>query len=299
MKVLVLMSTYNGERYLKEQIDSILTQEGIEVHLLIRDDGSSDKTCDILDQYSKNHTNIRIVKAENIGFVKSFTKLLELSKTIREEFDYYAFSDQDDVWNSNKLLTACAHLLAVGNKKPALFTSNSTLIDADGRYLGDFHIEYPKYRHGNVMIYGTEQGCSMVFNKIAVSLYLSKRPSVAYHDRWMFFICYYLGNVIYEHNKLFKYRLHEANTLANKKKTLLSRIQFYFSNKRNTNHVETAKEFYESFKDSLVEDDIILFKNYINYRCHLFSKIYVLTHSEYYPPFPREHFFRMILLNKN
>lgn len=298
MKVLVLMSTYNGERFLREQIDSILSQEGVEVYLLIRDDGSCDNTCSILDEYSNNHMNISVVKAGNVGFVKSFTLLLELSRTIKGEYDYYAFSDQDDVWNSNKLLIACAHLLQFGAEKPTLFTSNSSLIDATGNTIGGFHQMYPKYRNGNVMIYGTEQGCSMVFNKTASSLYLSNPPAVAYHDRWMFFICFYLGNVIYEHNHLFKYRLHDTNTLANKKTTILSQIRFYFSNKRNNNHLETAKEFYQCFKDSLTKRDVRLFENYITYRSKLLSKLFVLTHNEYYPPFPREHFFRMIMFNK-
>lgn len=91
--VQVVMSTYNGEKYLKEQIDSILSQEGVDVRLYIRDDGSSDRTTDILASYQE-HKNVKIEKGNNLGFAKSFLTALDEC----DEADYYAFSDQDDVW---------------------------------------------------------------------------------------------------------------------------------------------------------------------------------------------------------
>ena len=95
------MSTYNGEKYLKEQIDSILSQEGVDVRLYIRDDGSSDRTTDILASYQE-HKNVKIEKGNNLGFAKSFLTALDEC----DEADYYAFSDQDDVWEKDKLSTA-------------------------------------------------------------------------------------------------------------------------------------------------------------------------------------------------
>lgn len=99
--VQVVMSTYNGEKYLKEQIDSILSQEGVDVRLYIRDDGSSDRTTDILASYQE-HKNVKIEKGNNLGFAKSFLTALDEC----DEADYYAFSDQDDVWEKDKLSTA-------------------------------------------------------------------------------------------------------------------------------------------------------------------------------------------------
>lgn len=98
--VQVVMSTYNGEKYLKEQIDSILSQEGVDVRLYIRDDGSSDRTTDILASYQE-HKNVKIEKGNNLGFAKSFLTALDEC----DEADYYAFSDQDDVWEKDKLST--------------------------------------------------------------------------------------------------------------------------------------------------------------------------------------------------
>ena len=77
--VLVLMSTYNGERFLKEQIDSILSQEGVDVRLLVRDDGSTDRTWEILEVYASGYRNIVITRGENVGFVKSFSALVRMA----------------------------------------------------------------------------------------------------------------------------------------------------------------------------------------------------------------------------
>ena len=105
-KVCVLMSTYNGEKYLKEQLDSILNQNSIIVDILIRDDGSTDKTLNILDEYNKKYNNIRYYTGENLKSAKSFLDLLFTAG----EYDYYSFSDQDDVWDRDKLLVAVSKL---------------------------------------------------------------------------------------------------------------------------------------------------------------------------------------------
>ena len=97
-KIQVLMSTYNGEKYLKEQIESILNQEKVEVNILIRDDGSCDKTLKIIKELSKN-PKISYYEGKNIGPAKSFMDLVNKSG---DKFNYYAFADQDDIWMPNK-----------------------------------------------------------------------------------------------------------------------------------------------------------------------------------------------------
>ena len=89
------MSTYNGEKYIKTQIDSILEQDYREIFLAIRDDGSTDHTVEILKQYEEKYKNISVKQEENVGVIKSF---FELVQNADENSDYYAFSDQDDKW---------------------------------------------------------------------------------------------------------------------------------------------------------------------------------------------------------
>ena len=108
MKIEILMSTYNGQKYIREQIDSIINQEGVEVCLSIRDDGSSDDTVNIIKSYIKEYPEkIRLFEGCNIGYKRSFIKILSLAES---SASYYAFSDQDDVWKSNKCIAALSKI---------------------------------------------------------------------------------------------------------------------------------------------------------------------------------------------
>ena len=131
--VQVVMSTYNGEKYLKEQIDSILSQEGVDVRLYIRDDGSSDRTTDILASYQE-HKNVKIEKGNNLGFAKSFLTALDEC----DEADYYAFSDQDDVWEKDKLSTAIEILEEESQSTPLLYCSALQRVDEN---LNPLHVQ--------------------------------------------------------------------------------------------------------------------------------------------------------------
>ena len=293
-KVLVLMSTYNGERFLEEQLDSILCQEDVNVSLLVRDDGSKDNTCQILSDYALKHQNIELKLCENVGFVKSFSELVKMAVTLDIDADYYAFADQDDIWMPQKLAMACSVLATKDNSKPNLFTSNSMQIDAEGRELELFHKgPEPKFRKGNVLVFGTEQGCSMVFNRKAVEIYSEHEPSLTWHDRWLYHICYFLGSVTYNHQPLFYYRRHEKNALANHKAGSLegepSKIvrvyRILFVEPPVTNHVEMAQEFYDHFASRLKKDDQKLFRRFIVCRKSLASKIYMLFSRHFIYPY--------------
>ncbi len=302
------MSTYNGERFLKEQIDSILSQEGVEIRLLVRDDGSKDHTCEILSDYASRHQNIAWKACKNVGFVKSFSALVRMAlnketgirgdrETRRQgdkEIDFYAFADQDDIWMPKKLITACRALSGKDASKPNLFTSNSMQIDAEGRELELFHKgPEPRFRKGNVLVFGTEQGCSMVFNRRAMELYAECEPQLTWHDRWLYHICYFLGSVTYDHHPLFYYRRHEHNALANHQvaslagepRKIVRVYRILFKEPPVTNHVEMAKEFYDHFSPMLDAADQKLFRRFITCRHSVVSKIYMLFSRHFVYPY--------------
>lgn len=284
-RVLVLMSTYNGGRFLTEQIDSILSQRDVDVHLQVRDDGSTDDTCTILADYASRYTNIEWEACENVGFVKSFSALVKMASGSSCRPDFYAFADQDDIWMPSKLSTACAALSEKDDSKPNLFTSNSMQIDSEGKELELFHKgPMPKFRKGNVLVFGTEQGCSMVFNKRAIDIYSLHEPHLTWHDRWLYHICYFMGSVTYDHQPLFYYRRHEHNALANHKagslegesNKLVRVYRILFTEPPVTNHVEMAQEFLQVFGSDLSKDDQQLLRRFVSCRKSLFSKLYML-----------------------
>lgn len=133
-KVTVLMSTYNGIDYLDKQMTSILNQDGVDVRLVVRDDGSSDGTQEKITQYEK-YSNVETYLETNIGWRNSFKRLLnELSG----DSDYYAFADQDDVWESNKLYEA---IKCLKNNNSVLYMSNMKVVNNQLEFI---KMEYPE-----------------------------------------------------------------------------------------------------------------------------------------------------------
>ena len=129
INVAVVMSTYNGQRFLRKQIDSIMNQKRIAVSLYIRDDGSKDNTVSIIKKYKEN--NIHLIKGQNVGVGNSFMNCLYSAP---RNFDYYCFADQDDIWDEDKISTAIDKIKDVMH--PALYCSNQRLVDAEGNTIG-------------------------------------------------------------------------------------------------------------------------------------------------------------------
>ena len=119
------MSCFNGKKYVQEQINSILEQIDVEITLLIRDDGSKDKTIEILKYNADMYKNVKLKLGNNIGFKRSFYETL-----VNEagEYDYYAFADQDDVWDKDKLITAI-NLLEKKNTEISLYASSLRVVN--------------------------------------------------------------------------------------------------------------------------------------------------------------------------
>lgn len=280
--VLVLMSTFNGEAYLKKQLDSILHQEKVKVYLMVRDDGSTDHTCEILADYAERYPNMEWHASENVGFVRSFSILAEKALAFPELIDYYAFSDQDDIWMPNKLKTACRYLEDLNKDTPLLFSSNSLFVDDSMNVLGTFHRETPHYTKQNVMIYPTEQGCSMVFNRSALELYDANPPQNAWHDRWLCLICNFLGKSVYCQSPLFYYRIHGGNMIGKKQNfwdRIVDDIKFFFtSDAKNSKMVE---EFYRSYQSYLNDEDREILNVYLHYKDSFKNKWKIVVSQEY------------------
>ena len=129
-KVAVIMSTYNGERFIKEQLDSILNQTYKNLEIVVRDDGSKDGTVQIVKEYMKTYPNIVLHEGENLGFIKSFFELLNLV-----EADYYSYADQDDVWMENKVELAVNSLEQLDQTKPNMAFGNSDYYDENMKFI--------------------------------------------------------------------------------------------------------------------------------------------------------------------
>ena len=213
MKVAVIMSTYNGEKYISEQIDSILNQTGVEVELFIRDDGSKDNTVKIIEEYRQKHNNVHVDTGINLGFRQSFIQEL---LSVRG-YEYYSFSDQDDYWEKEKLYQACLKLQEVKTGKPAVYYSNLNVADANLNVYRTTKLQNRKKSLESLVMRRSIAGCTMVFNeclwdKIAevdITDDMLKRG----HDSFILSLCYALGGtVICDPNAYIRYRQHTSNT---------------------------------------------------------------------------------------
>ena len=231
-KIWVLMSTYNGMTYIEEQIESILSQKNCDVHLLVRDDGSTDATLDILKSYEKKGSLTLLSDNINLGPAKSFLKLLEMAP----DDGYYAFSDQDDYWNSDKLERALEMLTqAEENNMPLVYYSNSDVVDQNlnstGKkvYSGKQNPTLERVLCG----YGI-QGCTMVLNKALRDIFLSvdmSKERIGMHDFFLCDLCMVCGGkILYDDFATMKYRQHESNVVGyDVNATRLNKIKKYIN----------------------------------------------------------------------
>lgn len=208
-KVNVLMSTYNGGQYMEEQIGSILAQDNVCVDLLVRDDGSTDNTLELLDRYQGENA-LRYYKGENLGPAFSFLALLRDSAAA----DYYAFADQDDFWQREKLAVAVDMLEKAGDS-PALYFSRTQMTDAALHPTGIVEIN-PLLTFGESLVYEFIPGCTMVMNRALRDIVNSYAPQyVPMHDVWVYSVALAVGaKVFFDKTPHILYRQHGSNTIG-------------------------------------------------------------------------------------
>ena len=213
IKVQILLSTYNGEHYLREQLDSILKQDFPNIEVLIRDDGSKDATVPILDEYVAKYQNISYFVGENSGPCQSF---FELVKKADKTADYYAFSDQDDYWKPSKIRKALERLEEEQQALPLLYAGKPEIVNEKLEQI-DTNIMQHKITpaFGNALVENVCIGCSIVFNKHLYDMVEEKLPQYSYmHDWWFYLVASCFGKVIYDENSYLLYRQHSNNVLG-------------------------------------------------------------------------------------
>lgn len=223
MRIAVLMSTYNGEVYLKEQIESILelnrsyfgkqaddyALNEFEMDLWVRDDGSTDSTIKILNEY-QCYNLLKWYGGDNIGAAKSFIDLVKHCPG----YDYYAFADQDDRWMSDKLSSAINLLEREQKEIPLLYASNAWMVDENLVPLGLMYPCRPKTDYKLVSCSCGLLGCTMVFNS-SLAKYIQSHnipENMVMHDYYLTLLCVLLdGMIVYDDSAHIQYRQHENN----------------------------------------------------------------------------------------
>lgn len=216
-RVCIILCTFNGERYIEDQILSILKQSYKNWVLYVSDDGSTDQTLDIVTKFQKRIGNDKLLiqKGPSSGHARNF---LFSCKCINEFFDFYAFCDQDDIWFADKLERSVKMLKnpKIKNKdhQPKLYASTSVFIDKHGSQIGNSPCRKgPSFGHS--LVECIAGGNTMFFNQAAKEL-LSEIPDhlkVMSHD-WLLYqlVTAVDGLVVYDKLPSIYYRVHGKNT---------------------------------------------------------------------------------------
>lgn len=212
-KVQVLLSAYNGEKYIRCQIESILRQKDVQVMLLIRDDGSTDGTAHILRWYEQKYANISVRTGSRRGASGSFFALLKIADL---SCDYYAFADQDDVWHSEKLVRACSRLDRECGDIPLLYAGKVICASADLKKRERFSYRIRRIpSFGNALLENICMGCTQVFNRSLLLLARDHLPAKnVMHDWWMYLTASYFGKTVYDSRAYILYRQHGDNQVG-------------------------------------------------------------------------------------
>ena len=202
--VCVLLCTYNGEKYLREQIDSLLAQKDVDMAIMAHDDGSSDGTAEILKEY-----NIPVFGDGHLGAAHGFFYLMEQAP----QADYYAFCDQDDIWDKDKLSSA-AQALGI-SQKPMIYCSSTRLVSESGTHLS-LHRADSSRSLPSRLFYSSISGNTMVFNRSMRDLAVMHHPEeMVMHDSWLVKLCISVGGrLVIDENAHIDYRMHGNNTVG-------------------------------------------------------------------------------------
>ena len=275
--VTVLLSAYNGERYIAEQLESIVCQRGVSLRLVIRDDGSKDGTPEIIERFARKYPYVSFYRGDNLGAANSF---LDLAKNAGVS-DYYAFSDQDDVWEEDKLVSAVEKLEKADKSIPLLYFGNLKVTDevltVKRLFYDDLNIPDNKYA---ALAETFPSGCTEVFNIEALKLLNSYSPQYCgMHDSWLYILCSMFGKVIYDEDAHILYRQHGDNVIGTGKKGagLIREKAVRLTDRSRQPRYNTARSLLEGYKDHMSAEDIEVVTEITDYKKSLLSRAKLLT----------------------
>ncbi|MBT2290227.1 glycosyltransferase family 2 protein [Paenibacillus albidus] len=287
MAIQVLLSTYNGEKYIAAQIESIMAQTYNDVSLLIRDDGSEDNTVSCIEKCVKNYEGrIKFFIGKNIGVKQSFFELLQRADP---SSSYYSFCDQDDVWMKGKLMKAVAILDKENNHQPLLYFTPTYLTDDN---LTNLKI-WPEYSRVQPSFYNALAenivvGTTAVINHVARELLLLKEINYQHmimHDWWAYLCISAFGKVIYDDEPSVLYRQHQGNLIGGNRnwiELLRRKWKSFVTNKDNRVLLRQALEFMECYGEELGVEKKQQLDLFIAPRKKIISRIRYLYRSELY-----------------
>jgi len=269
----ILMSTYNGARFLRAQIDSILDQDRREIRLLVRDDGSTDETAAIVRDYSEKDPRVVLVEDShgNLRAFASFMKLVEFS-----DAPYFLFADQDDVWDRDHVSILEAKIREMedshGTETPIVAFSDLTVADEELNVIDRSLWRYQQFDPNtcrnwkHLLAQNVVLGCGMIANAAARKISLPYRLPGMAHDQWLAVNAAKHGQIDFVRRSTLLYRQHRGNhSGANK-------FNLAFALERLPDLYTRAREYRKFVKvfDTASTAELLFYKMWLN--LHRFNR---------------------------
>lgn len=260
--IVILLATYNGEKYLSTQLDSLIAQT-INIDIIIRDDNSSDNTQNIIKTYQEKYNNIFYLKDSKASSSAkdNFMILLDYAKSLNS-YEYFMCCDQDDVWDKDKVEISFLKMLEMERKHtnlPLLIHSDLKVVDKDLNILAPSFFKYQNINPKNdtlnrVLLQNIITGCTMMLNKQLLAIIDTKAlDDIMMHDRWIGLVAVTFGKIIFIDKSTILYRQHNTNDTGAKKYL----TSYLFNNLRNLKsisldkHIMQSKKFYSLYEKKL------------------------------------------------
>lgn len=215
-KVAILLCTYNGQHFLNAQLDSFSAQTHSSWQVYASDDGSTDTTLQILKERQQKWPDqaLEILSGPARGFAANFLSLTCNTDIVA---DYYAYSDQDDIWDADKLERALGFIQSVPADIPALYCSRSRLVNTENNEIGLSPLFNKKPGFANALMQNIGSGNTMVFNNAARALLVEAGENlpITIHDWWAYILITGCGGLVhYDSHPSIRYRQHQHNLIG-------------------------------------------------------------------------------------
>lgn len=272
IKVAILLSTYNGDKYLKELLQSIISQRFTEFTLFIRDDGSTDRTKEILTEYKNSSDRFCILEeSSNIGIKRSFSFLISTVLEI-EQYNYFMLADQDDIWHAEKVSNAVKKMLELEEKSPEKALLVHTDLEVVDESLNKLSPSFWKYQKidptknsvNRLLVQNVVTGCTVIMNKKLAKLCLPIPDQAIMHDWWIALVASVFGEIYCISNADILYRQHHKNALG----ATQYNFRYVLGKMREIHLLEKnrkqAEAFLKTYRDQMNDHQVEVFTDFIH-----------------------------------
>ena len=265
-RIIILLSTYNGAKYLKNQIDSLMSQSYDDFRIIARDDGSSDESFAILKSYEQ----IEIVDSQqNLGAKGSFAELLEYAVK-HTDGEFFMFCDQDDVWENEKIEKTLSKMKNLENKymdTPLLVHTNLTVVDNELNSLNNSFWNYedvdPTTNSFNrLLVQNTITGCTVMINRRLAKLASPIPFEAVMHDSWLGLVASCFGGIGVINEPTIKYRQHSLNSVGTKGFGVRYILDKLSQENILSKNITQAQAFLDRYRDNLDGNTIEMLEDF-------------------------------------